>query len=253
MTYDSDFMYCPVRPLDYTKYKQGGGMPTTLLIGIAVVVVFLTMNSSARSSPMIAGSCGRIAGMVSAVTDNLAGKKNTKDASAVLADMPAKVADLVDASNATKENPLAAVRQMTPEQKADKEKATREWMASHEKALVMIFAHWCPACKMAMSSLSETLAKYGDMDCLLVNAEALPSTALDDSEGSIHHVQYYPTLLCKMGDKVTPINSLVELDEIVSQPAAASTKTPPAKPPVAKPPASKPSDQASLFDGLFND
>lgn len=211
-----------VPSLDYTRTQPGPSVNTCLIISLALVVWYVMQLSSPRHAyPMMANG---ITTMVAQVEKALGVSEACIDAHKVFPEVPANTIQLADSKNVEKN--AGAYQTATPEEKKACENNARQWMAAESRAIVMIFAHWCPHCKSTIPSLVETTKKL-KCKTLMINADALPPSAFV-GENAIHDLKYFPTILTKAGDTVKQVNSMEEVEAELEAPeeSAAAAEVP---------------------------
>ena len=75
------------------------------------------------------------------------------------------------------------------------ESQARKWIARNKRGVVMVYSPQCKHCHDAMPLIA-TEASHSDMPVLLINAMAMPRSALFGPK-AIHNIEYYPTFLVK--------------------------------------------------------
>ena len=201
-----------VSPLQY-KNPSGGseGISMCMLIGVAAVVLYL-MSSPARpgmyygpherSGRMVTSMVATLGDTLSAMKTAVVGESGlTVDASTVYPEIPPGV-PLIDCQDASKD--IMAFQTMQDSEKLQCHEKLLKWLAMHERAVLMVFAPWCPHCKQAMP-LFHQLHQDVNVPFLMVNAEAFPkSTFLQAQNGKDPLIQceYFPTFVAKVGTYV---------------------------------------------------
>lgn len=194
-------------------------------VGIAAWLVYTTLT---RQSPnplhsLVPSCAGMVSNLSGAVSARIAGAtgKGPVDANTKLGAVARGVAKLVDCKKPGAE----AWREMTDGDKRECEREAREWLAAHPIAVVMIFAPWCGHCHTAMPTFASTVGDAG-VDALLINAEALPQTALS-GDGCIFPCEFFPTFCAQKDGALvqadTPADAVAKAVETT---AAAATSGP---------------------------
>lgn len=246
MAYNSLSAGFPVSTLDYAPYTpQKDNMNTCFMVGIAALVVFLTLSKP--QSPMyhpvahragmhitsMVASVGhtisaRAANGIAAVADVVGGGSSNEmpaSASKSTSDIPSdSKVTLIDSAASAKDQD--AWKSMTDAEKASCEKAARAVIARHAKAVVMIFAPWCPHCHTSMASYAAA-ASSSKLPFYMINAEALPRSAFSGAN-AIFNLEYFPSYgYTSNGTTITPVNSVADIPEEAAASAKVATATPP--------------------------
>jgi hypothetical protein len=181
-------------------------MNNYIIIGIAVLMLCITVlqppppvnypmktsNISSRISSMLGNVSAQIAKVVTSREDD------TMDAGDVYPVIKNGTVDLVDAVNAAKDPD--AYKTISDENKEKNGQIVREWMKTHDNALMMFFAPWCTHCHHAMESVSKVTATK-EFPCLMINAMTCPTHMMAGPK-SIHELEYFPTYLIKKGTEL---------------------------------------------------
>ena len=181
------------------------------MVCVGVLVVYLLLTSTppaplASCVPTTAGMVGRMVTSLSArVADTLSGTSGIiKDGTALTGPTPSNV-DCADCDGAqTSESASDAI---TDAQKKEVSRATKQWVDSHNKCVVMIFAPWCPHCKTAIPLMLAMAKDAPEVPFLIVNADSVDRPLL--SEGGMVTVPHFPFYACKTtaGEPLTSIES----------------------------------------------
>jgi thiol-disulfide isomerase/thioredoxin len=194
----------PLRP-SYPAAPEPTSSPSFhLLIGLAVLLLVLYMFNRHSCDRIVHRQVPRfVNGMRAAVTGALGHVvKGTGDVAGGLAngeDHHIKVAlDLIETSaveNLTKctSDVCKDFRNMETEQKAENDKCVEEFCKKHDKAMLMIYAPWCPHCHTAMPEFYKA-SKDAKIPFGLINAE-LVNPHLLQGENALFNVQYFPYIL----------------------------------------------------------
>lgn len=181
-----------VEPLKYRD--PHGGSSTSLILFAGVIAIMLVMLTTPQAQKAYV-PCSSVARNVA----SMAVKVITSKANL----------ERVDADEV--ETPVAE------EVKAKNELKVRRWLANpkHAKGIILIFAHWCPHCKSTLPIMEEMAKSHKDVSFLMINAEACPQTLFSGSD-AVHALEYFPTILAKVGAMARPVESVQEGIEAVS-------------------------------------
>lgn len=232
-----------VPPLDYAKPRCAPSTNTCVMVAVAFLVLYMLHTSPQKPmhQPMYAMHHG-LSTMIAQVEKAMGGS-DCIDAHKVFPDVPARTIDLADAKDAPKD--ANAYQTSSAEEKKALEDAARRWMAAENRAIIMIFAHWCPHCKATIPALVEASKKL-KCKTLMINADALPPSAFVGDQ-AIHDLKYFPTILVKKGDAVTQASSMSEVARELEPPEAA----PKAAAAEADPATSAAEEATDMLDKLF--
>lgn len=250
-----------IQPMQYSSFEdtqRSEKISTCMIVGLVVVGVlfFATMQKpKTRPRARFAAHDPRmyVSGMLAAVQSisgriaSLSPVSGVLDASKVFTQIPSGSVSLIDCPKAVKDP--EAWKNYTPGEKNDCEKKAREWLTKHPEAVIMVFAPWCGHCHKAMPLFAE-LATSSQLPFLMINAEAMPRTALS-GESAIYPCQHFPTFLAKSGDHFKAADGPRQAAEMVAQRRANSDTPPPsaAAPPSLAAPAAASDDD--IFAMLF--
>ena len=193
-----------VKPLEY-GYQQRNKeqeMMNCVMIGIvAIVVVYLLTSTSEPRGSGYPRYRNPVSAMITAMGNVVSGSGsshpvNERCASNHFPNVPPGMALLIDDKEKSEEN----------------EKYLREFLETPEKkAVIVVFAHWCPHCKNLINSLPEMdeSFKNSSTELLLVNSEAVPDTIFQGANAVIP-VKHYPFIISKNKNRGLVHRSLKE-------------------------------------------
>lgn len=245
-----------ITPLDYKRPSQNSeGISLCMLVGLAAVVMYLTSNQTSNSSyygpqrrhryplyphrgaQMVSGMAATVVEgvkkgveVVAEAATVVTGTKKEEpkvDVSEVYTDVPSTGLELLDARDVVTTGNIMAFQHMEATEREELKEKFMNWLQTHENAIIMIFAPWCPHCKQAMPILHQLMlaSQEDDIHFVVVNAEAFPAgtfTEGADGEAAFIKCEYFPTFVAKNGQyiKIAPnMNkakdlALQELDQV---------------------------------------
>lgn len=207
-----------VSTLEYRGFADDRNDSTQncLLVGLIGLVVFLVL--SRPSSPMYHPAAHRAGMQVTSMFATVGNAMSARLAEGVNAVVPSSNV-YVDASvsKTTSNIPTGSNvllidapksrtdpdgwKAMTDAEKSACEGACRTLLTKHAKAVVMLYAPWCPHCHNAMPGFASAAAK-SKTPFVMINAEALPRTAFQGAD-AIAAVEFFPSFGISNRDKVT--------------------------------------------------
>jgi thiol-disulfide isomerase/thioredoxin len=227
----------PVRTLCYESYSPHGQMSMCLMVGLAALVVFLTLSrpTSPVYSPMAYQTGTHITSMLatvgevvsaraSAVGGTVADHVKQTAASVVGAGgsvmkakhaattkdhvPPTSTVTLIDARKS--KHDAEAWQSLSEKEKASVEKDVRAYLKSHENAAVMCFAPWCHHCKSAMPEFAAVAVDTPGREFVMINAEALPRSAFQ-GPNKLCPLEFFPSYGVAKAGKIQNVSSPQEL------------------------------------------
>lgn len=212
------------RPTIASGYGSGPSQNTMhcVWVGLAAIAIVYMLNEQNRMRhPMpilqpVQNAAGMLTNVVMGVSARVQGMLDglpLVDGCKVFPQMKCGLVSMIDNTSN-----LANPKEPTPE---DVKKKNYEKLLKfvndpkHERACIIIFAHWCPHCHNLINEIVEKANKLENngVTYLLVNGESVHSDAFQ-GESSIVSLQHYPTILCKVGNMGKEVRSLDEATEL---------------------------------------
>ena len=232
--------------LPYSSYAEPSAMP--FAAQVVLLLVFLWTVFSLCKNPMpsphakwdpVYLPAHTIAASARLVQDALSGGSGDGTVSlktkAKVLQLPAELASA----------PVVCFDAVTDDYKsideAEKERVdekARRFLEATPDAVVMIYAAWCPRCKAKASAFAQAAKdSRGPAKFAMFHAEAMKRTSFGGGDGSIHALQYFPTILKKSGGGALTETSLEDVVAAKAAAPAASARraetVPPAEDPFA--------------------
>lgn len=214
-----------IHPMEYNSRRQSSTMAPPpvnnmqcIWIGLAAVVIVCLMNEQSRMRrpvhPMLY-PMQHVAGMLTSVVKGVSAKVTRNDG---LMDSREKFPNLKgvhlldDASNSKESVPSEATKRKNHETLL---KFVND--SKYKRAVIIIFAHWCPHCHSLINELAAKADSHkgNGVKFLLVNGEAVHSDAFQ-GENAIVSLDHYPTILVKFGIMGREAPSLDEAVQLAS-------------------------------------
>jgi thioredoxin-like negative regulator of GroEL len=176
-----------VDDLQFGKCSGRSDMTALLACGLVAYLLFSLSHSHPAYNPI-----PHAAGMFSAVSGRISkAEKN-----------PVKIGGETEQS-------------VSEADKQSNHKKLEDFLGSHDKCIVMVYAPWCSHCKTALPGFKAMAAESSIPTCM-VNGDSLPVSSLTGPSALIQ-VEYFPTFCAKNGEESSVSASLEKATEAVSE------------------------------------